>query len=381
MTNAEKQRTQGLSEGILCALSSSALAKVRAARDVVRRRAVTNMSALVAAFLLSPIAAAQEELLPKHVTPELVKSVKKGLDYLASQQAPDGGFTTNADGKTYPCAMTALAGMAFLANGNTPSRGPYADQVRKTAAYLMSQARDDGLIAAPAESGYSMYGHGFSLLFLSSVYGMETDPDRRKQVGAVIRKGIQLTAAAQSGFGGWIYTPGGGDEGSVTVTQLQGLRAAHDAGFTVPKGTIENAIRYLELCKTPEGGIRYSYYSGNDTRLPITAAAVACLYSAGEYDSPLAESCLKYTHRQFKAAGNEFQSGHYFYLHLYASQAFYQAGDEYWDEYFPPARDKLIAKQGGDGHWDGDGVGPVFGTSLATVLLQLPYKFVPIYQR
>jgi hypothetical protein len=44
-------------------------------------------------------------------------------------------------------------------------------------------------------------------------------------------------------------------------------------------------------------------------------------------------------------------------------------------------RDKLIAKQGGDGHWDGDGVGPVFGTSLATVLLQLPYKFVPIYQR
>jgi hypothetical protein len=324
---------------------------------------------------------AQEELLPRHITPEAVKSIKKGLDYLATQQAPDGGFTTNPDGKTYPCAMTALAGMAFLANGNTPSRGPYADQVRKTAAYLMSQAHDDGLIAAPAEAGYSMYGHGFSLLFLSSVYGMETDPERRKQIGTVIKKGIQLTAAAQSGFGGWIYTPGGGDEGSVTVTQLQGLRAAHDAGFTVPKGTIENAIRYLELCKTPEGGIRYSYYSGSDTRLPITAAAVACLYSAGEYDSPLAESCLKYTHRQFKASGSEFQSGHYFYLHLYASQAFYQAGDEYWDDYFPTMRDKLIAKQAGDGHWDGDGVGPVFGTSLATVLLQLPYKFVPIYQR
>lgn len=348
-----------------------------------RTRAMLILTVTIGSLLVADTGHlfAQEELLPKHITPQAVKSVKKGLDYLASQQAPDGGFTTNPDGKTYPCAMTALAGMAFLANGNTPSRGPYADQVRKTAVYLMSQAHDDGLIAAPAEAGYSMYGHGFSLLFLSTVYGMETDPDRRKQIGTVIKKGIQLTAAAQSGFGGWIYTPGGGDEGSVTVTQLQGLRAAHDAGFTVPKGTIENAVRYLELCKTPDGGIRYSYYSGGDTRLPITAAAVCCLYTAGEYDSPLAETCLKYVYRQFKANGSEFQSGHYFYLHLYAAQAFYQAGDEYWDQYFPAMRDKLIAKQGADGKWQGDGVGPVFDTSLATIMLQLPYKFIPIYQR
>jgi hypothetical protein len=337
---------------------------------------------LVALVALAPVPAlAEDELLPKHVTPETVKAVRKALDYLARQQAPDGSWRTSADGNTYPCAMTALAGMAFLANGNTTSRGPYAEQVRKTAAFLISQARDDGLIAATAESGYSMYGHGFSLLFLSSVYGMETDAAKREQIGRVIKKGILLTASAQSAFGGWIYTPGGGDEGSVTVTQMQGLRAAHDAGFKVPKGTIENAVKYLENCRTSEGGIKYSIYSGDDTRLPITAAAVACLYSAGEYDSPLAESCLKYVHRQFKANGSEFQSGHYFYLHLYASQAFYQAGDEYWNDYYPKARDNLIAKQGADGQWPGDGVGPVFGTSLAAILLQLPYKFLPVYQR
>jgi prenyltransferase beta subunit len=326
-------------------------------------------------------ARAEEELLPKHVTPETVKAVKKALDYIASQQGPDGSFPNDPGGKTYPCAITAMAGMAFLANGNTTTRGPYADQVRKVATFLISQAHDDGLIAHPSEAGYSMYGHGFSIMFLSTVHGMETDVDRRAAIAAVIKKGLQLTAAAQSPFGGWIYTPGAGDEGSVTVTQLQGLRAAHDAGFTVPKGTIENAVRYLELCKTPEGGIRYSYYSGNDTRLPITAAAVACLYSAGEYESTLAESCLKYVHRQFKASGNEFQSGHYSYLHLYASQAFYQAGDEYWDSYYPPTRDRLITRQSGTGYWEGDFVGPVFGTSLAAILLQLPYKFLPIYQR
>ena len=162
---------------------------------------------------------------------------------------------------------------------------------------------------------------------------------------------------------------------------MQALRAAHNAGFTIPKGTIENAIRYLELCKTPDGGIRYSYQSGNDTRLPMTAAAVCCLYSAGEYESPLADSCMKYVMQQFKSSSGEFQSGHSFYLNLYASLAFYQAGDEYWDAYFPKARDGLLKQQQSDGSWNGDGVGPVFGTALACILLQIPYKYLPIYQR
>ena len=49
----------------------------------------------------------------------------KGLDYLARMQAPNGSWQSTQDGSTYPTAMTSLAGMAFLANGNTTSRGPY----------------------------------------------------------------------------------------------------------------------------------------------------------------------------------------------------------------------------------------------------------------
>jgi hypothetical protein len=209
-----------------------------------------------------------------------------------------------------------------------------------------------------------MYGHGFSLLFLSCAYGMETDAEKRKQMSDVLKAGILLTSRGQSQLGGWTYTPGSGDEGSVTVTQMQGLRAAHNAGLTVPKGTIKAAIKYLEACRGPEGGIVYSYASGGGSRLPISAAAITCLYSAGEYESPLAEQC-----------------GHDFYTHLYASQAFYQAGDEYWDDYFPKAREQLLKRQQKDGSWVGDGVGPVYGTAIALIVLQLPYKYLPIYQR
>lgn len=339
---------------------------------------------LVATIMVGPFLRCghAEDIRPKHITPETIVAVRKGLDYLAQKQDADGSFQSSQGGGEYPTAMTALAGMAFLANGCTPSRGPYADQIRKCISFLVNQQDPKtGLIARGSENGRPMYGHGFALMFLSCVHGMEQDPKNRERIGGIIKNAIQLTASGQSPLGGWMYVPSSGDEGSVTVTQMQALRAAHNAGFSIPKGTIEGATKYLELCRSPEGGIVYSYSSGGDTRTPITAAAVCCLYSTGDYDSPLAESCLKFVHKDFKNSQNEFNSGHYFYLHLYASQAFYQAGDEYWDAYFPPARDNLLKQQAQDGSWQGDGIGQVYGTALACMLLQLPYKFLPIYQR
>jgi hypothetical protein len=112
-----------------------------------------------------------------------------------------------------------------------------------------------------------MHGHGFALMFLASVYGMITKESLRRQVGETIRKAVTLTSQGQSAQGGWTYIPGAGDEGSVTVTQVQALRAAHNAGFLVPKAVIEEAGNYLEKCRTPEGGIQYSFRFG-EPRLP-----------------------------------------------------------------------------------------------------------------
>jgi prenyltransferase beta subunit len=279
--------------------------------------------------------------------------------------------------------MTALAGMAFLANGDTPSRGPYADNVRRVEEFVSSNANPNGLICTPGEfSGKSMYGHGFGLLFLSSVYGMETDEKIRDRLKKIITNGIDLTAKAQYN-GGWTYVPGGGDEGSVTITQMQALRAAQNAGFSVPKGTIDAATKYLERCQNPDGGIIYQVaMQGSESRLAISAAAIACLYNAGDYDSKMADSCLAFVDKQFRVnPGWSKGAGHDYYTHLYASQAFYQAGDKYWSNYFPAARDQLLQQQAHDGSWPGDGIGQVYGTSIALIILQLPYKFLPIYQR
>ena len=340
------------------------------------------MSIFVCLLLAAPLRAA-EEIFPKHVTAKSQAAVKKGLDYLAKMQTQDGNWTNMRDGEAYPITMASIAGMAFLANGNTPTRGPYADQVRKIERYLMGNATPSGLITgASEEQNRPMYGHGFSMLFLSECYGMETDERLRTKLKKILIEAIHLTARGQSGLGGWTYNPGGGDEGSVTVTQMQGLRAANNAGFSVPKATIDEAVKYLERCKTAEGGIQYSYGSGGETRLPISAAAIATLYNAGEYDSRLADSCMAYVWKRFTAQ-KEFTKGegHDFYTHLYAAQAFYQAGDKYWDEYFPTAREQIMKMQQADGSWTGESVGPVYGTGISLIILQLPYKFLPIYQR
>jgi hypothetical protein len=326
--------------------------------------------------------AADQAVLPKHVTQETLKAVIKGLDFLTGRQSDDGSWVVGG-GEAYPVAMTGLAGTALLAHGNSPTRGKYSKHVQGAVEFLVRCATPNGLITGPSQDGgQPMHGHGFALMFLASVYGMISKESLRQQVATVIRKAVTLTSQGQSSQGGWTYIPGAGDEGSVTVTQVQALRAAHNAGFLVPRGVIEEAVRYLERCRTAEGGIRYSLLSGGGARLPISAAAVATLYNAGQFDSEIATDCLKYVWDQFRSVeGWNKGGGHAYYSHLYAAQGFYMAGDEYWDAYFPKTRDQLIEMQGADGSWNGDGIGQVYGTSIATIILQLPFKYLPVFQR
>ncbi len=355
------------------------------------RRAFLDHSTLAAAASLGGLGwlagrsvsgAAQKEVLPKHVTPETLKAVVKGLDFLAAKQSDDGSWVMGG-GEAYPVAMTALAGTAMLAHGNSPTRGKYAKNIQSSIEYLVRCATPTGLLTGPSQDGgQPMHGHGFALMFLACAYGMITKEALRLKVQAVVRKAVTLTSQGQSLHGGWTYIPGAGDEGSVTVTQVQALRAAHNAGFLVPKAVIEEAVRYLERCRTPEGGIQYSLLARTGPRLPISAAAVATLYNAGQFDSTIATDCLKYVWDQFRATeGWDKGQGHAFYAHLYAAQGFYMAGDQYWDAYFPATRDQLLSMQSPEGAWQGDGIGEVYGTSIATIILQLPYKYLPIFQR
>lgn len=321
---------------------------------------------------------------PSEITPATQEAIAKGLRYLAGCQSRDGSWRSQGNAGGYPTAMTALAGLALLSGGHTPTEGEHAPHVSRALSFLLSTARRDGLLAQLEEESQCMHGHGFAMLFLAQCYGMEEDPQRRAQVRLVLQRAVQLTARSQSAAGGWLYTPdSGGDEGSVTVTQVQALRACRNAGIAVPKQVIDNALAYLERSANEDGGIRYQVNDRGPSRPAISAAAVVCWYNAGRYDDPHAQAALAFVKPRLTPLRSEALRyfGHYSYGHLYLAQAMYLTGPHAWQTYFPEMRAVLIHSQQADGSWEGDMVGPVYGTSVALIILQLPYKHLPIMQR
>ena len=97
--------------------------------------------------------------------------------------------------------MTALSGMAMLSEGSTTTRGKYADNIERAVDYLIEMSQPNGLIGYSQDYHYT-YGHGFSMLFLSQVYGEEEDIGRRKELRRVLTEAVKFAAGAQTSAGG-----------------------------------------------------------------------------------------------------------------------------------------------------------------------------------
>lgn len=343
------------------------------------------------------------------------EAVRKGLAWLAKQQQRDGSF--GANGNQYPVSMTALSGMAFLMEGSTVREGKYSEPIRKAAQWLIDRSmkggQRDGLIGNtdnPTEAGRYMYGHGFATLFLASIYGDEDNEKRREKLKDILTRAVKYIGNAQSTQGGWFYTSKAEghdqDEGSVTITQVQALRACRNAGIAVPKDIIRKAQDYLKHSTTERGGVVYSLGRGGfrapagGERPALTAAAISCGFNAGEYKSDLVKKWFKFC-RDAISINNlgGVRIGHDEYTHYYYAQAVYILGDDGWEKLFGSTPenqrvswsryratmfDRLIQTQHQDGSWPSGGgfsVGPVYSTAVYLTIMQLDKGTLPIYQR
>ena len=313
--------------------------------------------------------------------PRVERAVTRGLDWIARTQSRLGHWSAN-NGQ-YPTAMTALAGVALLAEGSTATQGKYAENVRRAVDYLVSRSRPNGLIGDPTRDNRYTYGHGFSMVFLSQVLGEEEDLDRRQTLVDVLTRSVQFCGEAQSSAGGWYYTSakdgGDRDEGSTTITQVQALRSCRNAGIPVPKEVIDKAIGYIQRCTLPDGGVQYSLQGGG-ARPAISAAAICCLFNAGDYDSEFVPKLMDYCKKNLSNINNQ-GFGHWHYAHYYYSQVLYREGGAEWDDYRQRVAAKLLNEQSPDGSWTQGYVGPIYTTATNLVILQLEKGYLPIYQR
>ncbi len=308
-------------------------------------------------------------------------AINLGLSWVARTQSSLGHWTAS----NYPTAMTALAGTALIAAGSTTTQGPYAKNVRRAVNYLVQKSRANGLIGDPLTDNRYTYGHGFSMLFLSQVLGEEEDEARRKELIEVLKKAVEFSGNAQTQSGGWGYVSAQDgnnfDEGSTTITQVQGLRSCRNAGIPVPSEVIENAKQYIYRCKNPDGGISYSSRNRGNSRPAITAAALAALYNAGDYDSEHVPDMLKYCKQNLhRIVGGQDAFGHWHYTYLYYAQVVYRQGEDEWAPFRDALYEKIVKEQTPSGFWNGN-IGEIYVTSCNLIMLLLDRAYLPIYQR
>ena len=302
-------------------------------------------------------------------------AVQKGFEYMRSQQNSDGSFGRGRYGKHV--GITALCALSYMADVNLPGRGPYGVEVSKALEFVLAHSTETGLLTGEPSHG-PMYGHGFATLFLGEIYGM--NPDDKRVRDALVRA-VELIVGTQNEEGGWRYNPVPYDaDVSVTICQVMALRSARNAGIKVPKQTIDRAVEYVRRCQNPDGGFKYMLQAGGSA-WPRSAAAVATLYYAGIYEDDSIERGLQYLIRNSFPGGGMAGQAHYYYGHYYAIQAMYMAGGEKWEKWWPAARDELISRQSSNGGWLDNHTGGDDATAMSLIVLQMPKRYLPIFQR
>ncbi|MCK6491394.1 MAG: prenyltransferase [Planctomycetes bacterium] len=333
---------------------------------IPRRLAILLLAAAACAL---PAAEPADELSAPAKT-----AVARGLTWLVKAQKADGSF-----GGT---GLTGAALLAVLATGSVPGRGPRGEAAARAVQSLLRQARPDGLIHQQGDGSAPMYNHGLATLALAEVWGESAEPKVRE----TLRRAVDLIVSTQNQRGGWRYQPRADDDDlSVTVMQLMALRAAKDAGLLVPKDCIDLGIAYVKSCHNPraqgkDGG--FAYTPGGGSGPGRTGAGVTSLQVAGNYRAGEVQEGVAYL-LGFQPLGSEEVKEHSWYAWYYATMGIYQAqsagpwGREAWRRWYPAMVGHLCRTQHDTGRW-GDGVYP---TSMALLMLAVPYRCLPVYQR
>lgn len=324
-------------------------------------------------------------------------SVDRALECLAKHQQSNGSFEAPIEGQP---AVTALCVMAFLSRGHVPGVGPYGKHIERGIDYTLSTQKPAGTLTATMQNTRPEYNHAIAGLMLGEVYGM-TSGERSERIGKAIPRAIKFSRSLQTmrkrntrDLGGWRYIqPWGPNDSDMTATSwhLMFYRSAKNAEFEVPKEYIEEAMAYVRRCYDPrEKAFVYAlaqsdehYASGGSVGGGVVAMAMG-----GEHNTDIAESCGKWIlDNPFDQYNRRRQKDdRYHYSAYYCSQAMFQLGGRFWEEFYPPFQETLLENQRRDGSWEeeasNDGeVGNIYTTALVVLALTPPYQILPIYQR
>jgi hypothetical protein len=290
-------------------------------------------------------------------------SVSKGLTWLKKHQNADGSW---GEGSSRIPALTALATLAFLAHGETPSSQEYGSCVLKAIKKLIEYGNNPDANGLIKNSGRG-YGHAMVAYALSEAYSLTKIPMLEEPMNRTISRII----AGQNSLGSYNYQFNNSsykDTGkprcdlSLAGWNYQALKAAFTAGCTV-KGlgvAIENGVKGIQKVHFTGEGFAYKSANGRGGggTPTMTSVGVLCLQLLGEGKSKEALAGLKYVETADNGAWLkcDWQAGrdNSLYQWYYQTQALFQGYSGTggtWDKWNVEFQKAIMKEQESDGHW------------------------------
>ncbi|MFO0896636.1 MAG: prenyltransferase/squalene oxidase repeat-containing protein [Pirellulales bacterium] len=319
------------------------------------------------------------------------RAVALALVWLAEHQMPDGGWSF--DHRLGSCqgrcrnpgaavearrAATAMALLPFLGAGQTHKEGKYKTTVSRGLYFLLQSMQATPIGGSFYEKQGRLYSHGLASIAVCEAYAMTRDKDLFEPA----RQAISFTCGAQDQLGGgWRYEVGQPGDTSAVGWQLMALKSAHMAYLDVPGVTVQRANKFLDSVQKPNG--MYGYTDGGGGGPGTTAVGLLCrMYLGWKRDHPQLRAGVAYLDRLGPDPNN-------MYYDYYATQVMHHFEGEEWKRWNKKMRDHLVNTQAADGHergsWffeDPHGMalgGRLYSTSLATMILEVYYRHMPIY--
>jgi hypothetical protein len=344
-------------------------------------------------------------------SPASEQSVERALDWLARHQDSDGrwdGSTARYEDGTpvrgdddytvhcppgEPCfgeciyweadtALTGLALLAYLGSGYTQADGKYAETVGKGLDFLLLQQKPDGDLRGRSQA-VGMYCHAMAALALCEAYALTGDERLRDPVERAIA--FLVRARARDGLS-WRYKPGApiGDT-SILGWVVMALKSAKVVGIPVSTSVRNGTLSWLDkVAGGRERGLA-SYQPREAVTPTMTAEAWVCRQFLGVGGpGPASNEAADYllVHGPDRDPYN-------LYYWYYGTLAMYQHGGDAWTRWNSTVRDQIIRRQHASGHiagsWDPDDSlyglkgGRIYCTALATLTLEVYYRFLRLY--
>jgi hypothetical protein len=273
-----------------------------------------------------------------------------------------------------------MALLPFLGAGHTTRDGEFSENVRRGLTYLMESMQIGPSGGALVDHG-NMYSHGLAAIALSEAYAMTQNSELKLPA----QRALDYIAYAQDPVGGgWRYAARQAGDTSMVGWQIMALQSGSMAYLEVDPAVMQKAEQFLDGVQA-DGGATYGYIGPGDRPATSSIGLLCRMYLGWSHKRP----ALKRGVQQIAARGPSEVDMYYNY---YATQLLFQYArgkGTLWTRWNMRMRDRLIQLQEKNGHETGSWFmanphssvgGRLYCTSLATLILEVYYRHLPIHQ-